>query len=130
VTEFSPFAPVDPQLRSGGGVGGTVTEFTRTPMMLLLDQVTPIEPCPVITAAPGTVVPAGCRPFVRITTRLGTMLADVPVTWEVKLGGGKVAPFANGECVGFMPLVVGHTDPFGRSSVCWKLGVEGTNRLR
>lgn len=31
VTEFSPFGPVDPVLAFGGGVGGTVTEFIRVP---------------------------------------------------------------------------------------------------
>ena len=31
VTEFSPFGPVDPELSFGGGVGGTVTEFIRVP---------------------------------------------------------------------------------------------------
>lgn len=31
VTEFSPFGPVDPMLEFGGGVGGTVTEFIRVP---------------------------------------------------------------------------------------------------
>ena len=31
VTEFSPFGPVDPELSFSGGVGGTVTEFIRVP---------------------------------------------------------------------------------------------------
>ena len=40
VTEFSPFGPVDPELSFGGGVGGTVTEFIRVPAP------TPLSPAP------------------------------------------------------------------------------------
>lgn len=45
VTEFSPFGPVDPMLEFGGGVGGTVTEFTRVaPAPTTTGTTAPSEP--------------------------------------------------------------------------------------
>lgn len=132
VTEFSPFAPVDPVLRSGGGVGGTVTEFIRSPMMsagLLDGLVVPIESCDEIVAGVGMEVGAACRPFVRVTTRLGTSFQHVPVTWSVTLGGGKVAPQSAQECGVFASMIISATDLFGQSSVCWKLGAAGANQV-
>lgn len=131
VTEFSPFAPVDPELRAGGGVGGTVTEFMRAPMsgLLLSNTVSPVEPCLTIRATEGAPVPQNCRPFVRITTRLGTSFATVPVTWAVTLGGGNVAALTSAECGAYASTALTATDLFGRARICWKLGVAGANRV-
>lgn len=132
VTEFSPFAPVDPELRSGGGIGGTVTEFIRSPMLgalLLSDALEPMESCTAITATTGTKVPVHCRPFVRITTRLGTLMSEVPVTWAATTGDGLVAGVEAGECGSFAPVIVSATDLFGQSAACWKLGAVGLNQL-
>ncbi|HVH39697.1 MAG TPA: Ig-like domain-containing protein [Gemmatimonadaceae bacterium] len=133
VTEFSPFAPVDPELRSGGGIGGTVTEFIRSPMAGSLrsaDMLMPFETiCTTITATTGTSVDPNCRPFARFTTRLGTVLTGVPVTWQVTEGGGLVSGLSAEECGAFASMVMHPTDMFGRSSICWKLGAEGLNRV-
>ncbi|MHB1296982.1 MAG: Ig-like domain-containing protein [Gemmatimonadaceae bacterium] len=133
VTEFSPFAPVDPELRSGGGIGGTVTEFIRSPMTGSLrsaDALLPFETiCTTITATTGTEVEPNCRPFARFTTRLGTVLGGVPVTWHVTEGDGLVSGESAGECGAFASMVMHPTDMFGRSAVCWKLGAEGLNRV-
>ncbi len=133
VTEFSPFAPVDPVLRAGGGVGGTVTEFIRMPMLVdpfSANSVAPVESCANgITGEAGLPVAEVCRPFVRITTRLGTLFSGVPVTWNATLGGGLVANSASSACGSFAATIVGATDLFGRSAVCWKLGVIGANQV-
>lgn len=131
VTEFSPFAPVDINLRSGGGIGGTVTEFIRAPMsnLLLSESVLPVETCTTITGLPGAPVSEACRPFVRITTRLGTHLADVPVDWAVTLGGGLVAAKSTEGCGAYAAMVLSPTDLFGRSTICWKLGEPGANQV-
>lgn len=131
VTEFSPFAPVDPVLRSGGGVGGTVTEFSQAWMhALLTESATPVAgDCPVITAPAASPLPDECQPLVRITTRLGTALEAVPVTWSVLAGNGKLAPRGT-ECVGhsYQPIVV-PTDLLGYSKVCWHMNDAGTGLL-
>lgn len=131
VTEFSPFAPVDIRLRSGGGIGGTVTEFVRAPMasLLLSESVLPVETCTAITGVAGAPVSDACRPFVRITTRLGTLLAEVPADWAVTLGGGKVAAQSAEGCGAYASMVLNPTDLFGRSRICWKLGEPGANQV-
>jgi hypothetical protein len=131
VTEFSPFAPVDPVLRSGGGVGGTVTEFTRAPLASLLgEELSPLGLCAQITATEGTPVSPACRPFVQVTTRLGTVLSGVPVTWEVTVGGGRVSDETETECGAFASVIVAPTDLLGKSAICWKLGAVGANQVR
>lgn len=136
VTEFSPFAPVDPVLRAGGGVGGTVTEFMRSSPLMLLDQAASVtmastEDCTDgITGIAFADVSESCRPFVQVTTRLGTVLADVPVTWTLTVGDGKIAAQAAGECGTYArPVLVTTTDLFGRSSICWRLGGEGAHQV-
>jgi hypothetical protein len=134
VTEFSPFAPVDPELQFGGGVGGTVTEFTRMgfkQQSALLDHAlavagtcsTPIE------GAEGSPLREECRPYVTLSTRLGTPFTGVPVTWEVTLDGGSVA--ANtGTCDSFGSSASTATGINGRAGICWTLGAVGANQVR
>jgi hypothetical protein len=132
VTEFSPFAPVDTELRSGGGVGGTVTEFSQWWMRALLTESVGslVDDCPVLTAPAGDPLPDHCQPFVRITTRLGTPFAQVPVTWTVTAGDGKVTERQGTQCDVYStaPIVVA-TDLFGYSKVCWRMNQPGTGRL-
>lgn len=131
VTEFSRFAPVDPALRSGGGVGGTVTEFTRSSLNdLFAGPVSPVESCSPITALEGHQVSAACRPFVRIATRLGTVLEGVPVMWGVTAGSGTVADETLAECGAFASTIVAPTDLFGRSAICWTLGAAGPQQVQ
>ena len=98
--------------------------------MLFADDVLPLATCPVITAPTGMPVAIECQPFVRITTRLGTALADVPVTWETEIGHGRISAGVFPNCPGFGHLIVSPTDLFGRSVICWKLGDPGTNVVR
>jgi hypothetical protein len=127
VTEFSPFAPVDPVLRSGGGVGGTVTEFIRGNAFSanLFESTMPVESCQPITAPAGSLVPKACQPFIRVTTRLGTPITHMPVTWRTNEGKAKVAWQFPDMCGDFATAIVAYTDHWGRSSICWKLLVEG-----
>jgi hypothetical protein len=134
VTEFSPFAPVDTRLSAGGGVGGTVTEFSRMPMLMdpFSVSVTPPETCTLstITGTAYSPVSETCRPFIRLTTRLGTVFNDVPVTWDVTAGGGLIAVDAASVCGPYASQLLTTTDLFGRSAVCWKLGAPGANQVR
>lgn len=134
VTEFSPFAPVDPELQFGGGVGGTVTEFTRMgfkQQSALLDRAlavtgacsTPIE------GAEGSPLRDACRPYISLTTRLGTPFIGVPITWDVTLGGGSVAG-NTGACGTFGTSATNVTGPNGRAGICWTLGTVGANQVR
>jgi hypothetical protein len=128
VTEFSPFAPVDPQLSFGGGVGGTVTEFIRVPQATVTGPIlqSVVDPC----AAPlaGKLLPSECLPFVRITTRLGTLLTGVPVQWAVTAGGGVVAPLT-GFCGTYGSTAATTTDANAKAGVCWKMGAPGVNTV-
>ena len=135
VTEFSPFAPVDPLLEFGGGVGGTVTEFIRVPAPGVLIKGVPFnrpsivaDPC--ATATVGSTVTAECEPFIVVRTRLGTLLANVPVTWSVTAGNGTVAA-RSGTCGAFGASAVSLTSAAGRAGACWTLGtVAGQNTVR
>ncbi len=134
VTEFSPFAPVDPELQFGGGVGGTVTEFTRMgfkQQSALLDRAlavagtcsTPIE------GAEGSPLRDACRPYISLTTRLGTPFIGVPITWDVTLGGGSVAG-NSGTCGTLGTTATTATGVTGRAGICWTLGAVGANQVR
>jgi hypothetical protein len=134
VTEFSPFAPVDPELQFGGGVGGTVTEFTRSaelfaaPATASLHTETDID-CSL--APTSTLVASQCSPYVTLRTRLGTVLGAVPVTWEVTAGGGSIAPNTAETCGSYASLVAGSTNAMGNSKVCWIVGPNvGVNTVR
>lgn len=133
VTEFSPLAPVDPQLEFGGGVGGTVTEFVRVPFAKFTapGAVASITgPCAnPIEGAMGSPVRDECRPYVTIRTRLGTPFSNVPVTWSVLQGGGTIA--ANtGACGPFAATAATTTGLNGGAGVCWTLGAVGANQVR
>lgn len=135
VTEFSPFAPVDPELSFGGGVGGTVTEFIRVPAPGVSIKGVPLnrpsiiaDPC--ASATVGSVVSAECEPYITVTTRLGTALVNVPVTWSVVAGNGSVAA-RDGACGAFDVSAVSLTNALGRAGVCWTLGTAaGQNTVR
>src|SRR5690606_38002764 len=67
---------------------------------------------------------------IRLTTRLGTVFNDVPVTWDVTAGGGLIAVDAASVCGPYGSQLMTTTDLFGRSAVCWKLGAPGANQVR
>ncbi len=132
VTEFSPFAPVDPVLEFGGGVGGTVTEFIRVPTATPSPRKRDaraslvVDPCSVGTA--GQPLDPSCVPSVRLTTRLGTPFVGVPITWEVVAGGGTIAGKTT-TCGTFGATAATVTNATGRSGICWTLGAAGSNRV-
>lgn len=134
VIEFSPFAPVDAELRSGGGVGGTVIEFARAPLSatLLNTQASSVASCTreSIEAAVGSPVAINCLPLIHVRTRLGTEMLGVPVTWDVVLGGGTITERIYASCGTYSASFSTVTSPSGRSSICWTLGTEGLNRVR
>jgi len=129
VTEFSPFAPVDPELSFGGGVGGTVTEFIRVPAgnVLTLDPPPVVDPC--VAPLAGALLDASCWPFVEIKTRLGTIMTGVPVSWSVTAGGGSIAPL-DGFCGSYGSTAATTTNELGRAAICWTVGGPGTNSVR
>jgi hypothetical protein len=129
VTEFSPFAPVDAELSFGGGVSGTVTEFLRTPMSLE-SGVSTTESCSSIPV--GSEVPNECLPLVTVKTRTrGTPFARVPVEWAVgATSGGTIAARA-GElsylsCGAFGRSASTLTTAKGNAGVCWRVGAAGS----
>ncbi len=123
VTEFSPFAPVDPLLEFGGGVGGTVTEFSRGSFSADLFGKAPATFAVDCSAgAAGMPVMTSCAPFVTLRTRLGTALASVPVTWSVTGGTGTIAARSAAGCGLAGPTAVGATSSLGRAEACWTLG--------
>lgn len=141
VTEFSPFAPVDPLLEFGGGVGGTVTEFSRMPSLAppvfaaptkgakAKQSIAPsvvLDPC--AYGPPGLPLPATCVPSIQVTTRLGTVLTNVPVTWNVTSGGGSIAPRTS-TCGAFGASASTLTNALGRAGICWTLGTPGSNNV-
>lgn len=131
VTEFSPFAPVDPELSFGGGVGGTVTEFTRSKMSmpsLTSPNASALGICSPIEGATGSPLRDECRPYVQLTTRLGTPFIGVPVTWNVTAGGGVVAPNP-GACGTLGASALTSTGVTGRTGICWTLGSVGANQV-
>lgn len=129
VTEFSPFAPVDPELSFGGGVGGTVTEFIRVPAgsMLPSSPVSVVDPC--VAPLAGKSLDAACLPFVRITTRLGTIMTGVPVLWNVTAGGGEISPRTLYCGNNYAASAATTTNELGRAGICWTLGTPGTNTV-
>jgi hypothetical protein len=131
VTEFSPFAPVDPELNFGGGVGGTVTEFLRTWSSKNLgnDQALAVGGCSTIQAPIGSPVRSDCLPLVSVRTRLGTLFENVPIAWHVGLGGGTIAARTAGSCGALGASVADVTDALGISDICWTLGAEGANTV-
>jgi hypothetical protein len=131
VTEFSPFAPVDPELNFGGGVGGTVTEFMRTwsSKSLLSNQALAVAGCSTIQAPIGSPVRSDCLPLVSVRTRLGTVFENVPVNWNVDLGGGVIGARSAGTCGALAAALADLTDATGVSEICWTLGAEGTNSV-
>jgi hypothetical protein len=132
VTEFSPFAPVDPELNFGGGVGGTVTEFMRTwssKSLLSGDQALAVGGCSTIQAPIGSPVRSDCLPLVSVRTRLGTLFENVPINWNVGLGGGTIAARTAGSCGTLGASVADVTDALGISDICWTLGAEGANTV-
>lgn len=131
VTEFSPFGPVDTQLRFGGGVGGTVTEFTidGERSSLFSGTSAAATTCDPLEAPVGSPVSVNCLPFVRVNTALGTNFQDVPISWAVTLGNGTIAPRANSVCGTYASSFDTQTSPSGRSNICWTLGDEGLNRV-
>ena len=112
VSEFSPFAPVDPELNLRGGIGGLVSEFKVAPPV----DGTPATPAPALPKRPsgltpnasrapdarvntvvngvctqadatvGTNIENECRPVVTITTFKGTVFQTVPVGWADRSG--------------------------------------------
>ncbi len=73
-SEFSPFGPVDPQLL-GGGVGGSTSEFSRLDVASVA-----VVPGP-YAGTVGTQRTSGLLPTITITTRRGTAIQGVGVTW-------------------------------------------------
>lgn len=71
-----------------------------------------------------------CRPFITLTTRLGTPFVNVPVTWDVIQGGGSVAANAAGTCGTFSAVASSVTGSTGRTGICWTLGAAGANQVR
>jgi hypothetical protein len=121
--EFSPFAPVDPNVALTGGVGGTAGQFLRG-SLLLATTCTPTE------ALINSQVDPACRPGVKLQTKLGTLLQNVPVTFGVTVGGGTVAEEQSGVCSTFAALIVATTGSNGKAGACWILGgTAGTNTV-
>ena len=150
-TEFSPFGPVDPDLSFTGGVGGTSTEFMRTRdsavttlrqrrsqlpgatrSLGITTSAALASTCASVQGVVGTPLSVDCRPVVTITTFNGTILQNVPVSWEVTQGGGVIAPsdLTTSTCGTFGSTAANATDVNGKASVCWTLGsVAGTNTV-
>ncbi|MBX3174045.1 MAG: Ig-like domain-containing protein [Gemmatimonadaceae bacterium] len=139
VSEFSPFEPVDTKLRAGGGVSGTVSEFTRMlPMSSLMAEggvETVLPPTADCTTRPvGNPLPEECYPVVSVTTRQGTILENVPVTWQVPAGSpGTIAarsgPLGELTCGSFGSTATTATSANGNAGVCWTLGGVGFNTV-
>lgn len=120
-TEFSPFGPVDTDLRFSGGVGGTATEF-QTPGTRVTGAATSV--CAAVTAPVNGAIDPECRPGVTLKTAKGTVLQNVPVKWAIGLGGGNIAPEASitRTCGAFFSTAATATDVNGHAGVCWLLG--------
>ncbi len=76
-SEFSPLGPVDPKLR-GGGVGGSTSEFTR------MDVASAGMAPGAYAGTVGTQRTSGLLPTITITTRRGTVIPGVGVTWTAE----------------------------------------------
>jgi hypothetical protein len=119
-SEFSPFAPIDPELFAAGGVGGSASEFLRAGPGFL--SYTAAD-CPVVEGAIGSPLSNACRPQVTVATRNGTPFIGVPITFAVQTGGGAMAAEGAGEsCGAFGPAASTTTNTQGVSRACWTLG--------
>lgn len=133
VTEFSPFAPVDAELSFGGGVSGTVTEFSREGAAALMFSTETLAPnCS--EAVEDVPLAAECQPLVSITTRMGTVLQQVPVDWFVRSDDkGRIAARSGNldaiSCGTFGTTAATTTSANGNAGVCWQLGRAGMNRV-
>lgn len=123
--DYSPFAPLDPELSTAAGVGGSAGDYLRFPAARIL---TPTS-CPPVQAPEGGEVGSTCRPEVTLTTNLGTELTGVPVDFTVETGGGLVAPETVTGCGTYASTVTVNTDANGKARVCWTLGT-GDNSVR
>lgn len=133
VTEFSPFAPVDAELSFGGGVSGTVTEFTRDGAPALMELPAAMS-APCAEAVIGAQLAPECQPVINITTKNGTILEQVPVDWFVRSdAAGRVAPRLGNldaiTCGAFGVSAATVTSLNGNAGVCWTLGGFGLNRV-
>lgn len=133
VTEFSPFAPVDAALSFGGGVSGTVTEFSRSGAPALMSSIESVAPT-CTEAVLGSVLAPDCQPVVSISTKQGTVLEQVPVNWFVRSdAAGRVAPRTGNTdaitCGAYGVSAATVTSVNGNAGVCWKLGGVGNNRV-
>ena len=140
VSEFSPFEPVDTQLRSaGGGVSGTVSEFLRAAPTaeLRLDagfqSVASETDCSAIPV--GTTFPPECLPAVTVRTRTyNTPFENVPVEWTIPSTSGGTIAIANGTltsytCGAYARTQSDVTNAEGASAVCWQVDTVGTYRV-
>lgn len=130
VTEFSPFAPIDPVLSFGGGVSGTVTEFSREAMMAIES----VEGAECQSVPVGTDLPAACQPTVSVRTFAGTAFEGVPVDWTVTADAmGQVAARSGDldaiSCGSYGAAAATATSVNGNAGVCWQLGGVGTNTV-
>lgn len=122
---FSPFAPVDVQVSLSGGVGGTAGVFLRG-TYLDAASCSPQPEAPI-----GTPIDSTCRPGIKVQTHLGTVLANVPVTFAAGLDGSTIAPDLGGSCGsifggGFATTTNGN----GKAGACWTMGpTPGTNSI-
>jgi hypothetical protein len=133
VTEFSPFAPVDVELSFGGGVSGTVTEFVRDGAPALMSAVESMTPA-CGTLVEGSPLVAACQPVVSVTTRQGTVLEQVPIDWFARsIPGATIAPRTGDlnaiNCGIFGVTASTVTSINGNAGVCWNLGGIGSNRV-
>lgn len=133
VTEFSPFAPVDAELSFGGGVSGTVTEFLRDGAPGLMEMPAAMS-APCAESVIGVPLAPACQPVVNISTKKGTILQQVPVDWFVRSdAAGRVAPRLGNTavitCGSFGITAATFTSVNGNAGVCWTLGGFGLNRV-
>lgn len=132
VTEFSPFAPVDPYLSFGGGASGTVTEFSRDAMMMMSTESLDGGSCESVPL--GTDLPPSCQPTVSVRTFNGTIFQNVPVDWTVNSDAlGRIAPRSGNldviSCGTFGTTAATATSLNGNAGVCWQLGGVGMNTI-
>jgi hypothetical protein len=145
-TEFSPFDAVDIATQLAGGVGGTAGEFSVThgrPTVGTLNgstlsaanagvsmDVLTSSSCPTTETPIGTPVDQVCRPAVKLVTRLGTLLQNVPVSFAIGSGGGTDAPENSGVCGTFGSTALTATGTNGKAGACWTMGLTpGANTI-
>jgi hypothetical protein len=130
VIEFSPFAPVDPELSFSGGVGGTVIEFIResAPSSGLDAGGSFIVDCS--TAIGFTEVTPECRPMITVRTNLGTVLSGVPVSWAVTSPGGSKIAARTSFCGAYAVTAATTTNALGQAAICWRMGALGINSVK